>query len=274
MKSYSQLTDDDKLKIIKTYYNNKELDFKSIAKNLDYSERSISRVLQENGINTRLKNRYIIEHEDYFNNIDSEFKAYILGFIFADGYVGLHNDFCISLSDTEDNLAILEKFKTELGISLNINCGFDSTHNYRHYTLKFSNSQIISDLNKWGVHKNKLNSRNTIPQIDTKLYCHFIRGLFDGDGSICNYHDSYDNRDRYELSFLGTHDLLGSIQNILIESCDITNTKLHQVRDIEKLWRIQYRSISSILKIRDYLYENATIFLKNKHKKFYDIQPL
>ena len=37
------------------YYLNKDKSFKEIAENLNFSERSISRVLQEEGINTRLK---------------------------------------------------------------------------------------------------------------------------------------------------------------------------------------------------------------------------
>ena len=92
-KSYKELSNLDKEEILNYYYKYKNENFKTIAKKLNVSQRSVPRVLQEYGVNTRLKNRYVIKNENYFENIDTEFKAYALGFIYADGFVGVHNDF-------------------------------------------------------------------------------------------------------------------------------------------------------------------------------------
>ena len=94
-KPYNKLNQNDKDIIISNYYNNVDLNFKELASICNVSERAFSRVLKENNINTKLKNRYIIKNEHYFDNIDTETKAYFLGLLFADGYVGSNNEIII-----------------------------------------------------------------------------------------------------------------------------------------------------------------------------------
>ena len=250
------------------------MQFKEIAERLGVSERSVSRVLVENGINTKLKRRYIIRNENYFEYIDTEFKAYILGFIYADGFVGLHDDFCISLTDKhEDNYNVLNKLKQELGTDLEITHGYDKTGN-GHYTFKFSNKKIVNDLNKCGVYTCKSLNMEDIPHnIDPELFNHFIRGYFDGDGTILTYFDSYDKRQRYVLEMLGTENYLNKIQDIMCKNCDIRKTKLKENR-VKGLFSICYKGINGLLKIRDFLYKDATYYLTYKHDRFYNIQPL
>ena len=212
--------------------------------------------------------------EDYFENIDSEFKAYILGFIFADGFVGEHNDFCISLSDkVNDNLRILKMFQNELKIDDLIYHSIDKDGNGK-YTFKFSNEKIVRDLNKNGVYTCKSLTLEYVPNIRKNLMNHFIRGYFDGDGSICSWYDKYDNRQRYCMEILGTKKFLLQIQEILCSECHIKETKLHDVNHTQGLTRISHRGIKNLIKIREYLYKNSTVFLTYKHNRFYNIQPL
>ena len=101
-KPYNLLLSKDKENIISTYYNDKNisLPFKEMANMCNVSERAFSRVLVENGINTKLKTRYIVNNEKYFENIDTENKAYFLGLLFADGYVGNENQIIITLKNS------------------------------------------------------------------------------------------------------------------------------------------------------------------------------
>lgn len=248
---------------------------KEMSKHLNISRRGIRRVLHEENINTRLKNRYHINNENYFHYIDTEFKAYILGFIYADGFVGKHDDFCISLSDkVDDNLKILKMFKEELDTNLEIrhsynNCGSGN------YTFKFSNKTIVNDLNLCGVHTCKSLNMTEIPKnIDPIFMNHFIRGYFDGDGTICTYYDTYDKRQRYTMEILGTQEFLDKIHNIICTECQIKPTALHDVKRVPGLTRISHRGIENLIKIRDYLYNNATIYLTYKFERFNKIQPL
>lgn len=245
-----------------------------ISKVLDISKRAVARVLQECGINSKLKNRYIIYNENYFENINTEIKAYLLGFIYADGFVGVHNDFCISLSDkVDDNLKILKLLQDELEIDCDLIYHSVDKNGNGKYTLKFSNKKIVNDLNTHGVFTCKSLNMQDIPNINNDLFNHFIRGYFDGDGSICTYYDSYDKRQRYCMEILGTPEFLKSMQKIICTECNVKETKLHNVNHVSGLTRISHRGVKSLIKIREYLYNNSTIYLTYKHDRFYNISP-
>lgn len=274
IKPYNKLTEKDKNEIVQYYYEYKNVNMKNIAQICNVSLRSVPRVLKEFQINTRLKNRYTIKNEHYFDYIDTEFKAYILGFIYADGFVGTHDDFCMSLSDkVYDNYLILNRLKSEIGINIDIR--HERHEHFGNYVFKFSNKQLVKALNENGVHTCKSINLCTLPcNIDTRLMNHFIRGFFDGDGTICTYYDNYDHRQRYCMEILGTKDFLDKIHSIICNECKIKQTKLHDVKNIDGLTRISHRGVQNLIKIREYLYKNATVYLTYKFERFYQIQPL
>ena len=82
-RDYRSLNSYQKTRIVEFYYKNKDIQVKDIGKELNISDRAVRRVLKEENINTRLKNRYVLD-ESYFDKIDTEEKAYILGFIQMD----------------------------------------------------------------------------------------------------------------------------------------------------------------------------------------------
>lgn len=121
----------------------------------------------------------------YLANIDCEEKAYFLGMIASDGSVG-KNQFSIGLNDRD--IDVLQKLRSLL-------CE-DFPFTYRKYTTKKGQAKTIVTLT--------INSKEmtedicghlkitpgrkcdsiTFPEIDESLQIHFIRGYFDGDGSI------------------------------------------------------------------------------------------
>lgn len=162
MKSYNELSKFDKQSIVETYYKNKNFTFKDIAYHLNVSERSVSRVLFEKGINTKRKNRYTL-NEDYFNEIDSERKSYILGFIYADGYVGdnKHNNLVIAINDKE----LLDKIKQEINFTGDVvrtkKGGFENSK--EGYKLNFSSEKLVNNLRKCGLYPNKSLTISQLP---------------------------------------------------------------------------------------------------------------
>ena len=80
--------------IIKIYYELGSIH--KVAKYFKTSITPIKRILKENGIN--LTNRRFNVNKEYFNEINSEEKAYWLGFLFADGYI----------RERKSNVSILE----------------------------------------------------------------------------------------------------------------------------------------------------------------------
>lgn len=270
---YNKLNNKDKKNIIDLYYKDKNKNFKEISDELNFSERSISRVLQESKINTNLKNRYIIKNENYFKNIDSEFKAYILGFIYADGYIGDNYEVVMSLSDkVYDNFIILNKLKEEIGLSKDIKHGKSKINDkeFGYWSFRIVNKTIWEDLYNLNLFPRKSLTMDKFPNIDFKLMNHFIRGYFDGDGSICSYIDTYDNRTRNNFEILGTKEFLNIMQDILVEKCEIKKTALHKTHS-EGITRISYKGNKSIIKIRNYLYYNAITYLTYKKERMFNI---
>lgn len=276
IKNYKELNNYDKDKIVEYYYKNKDISIDNIALNLNTSNRGISRVLKEKHINTRLKNRYTLD-EHYFDFIDTEAKAYILGFIYADGFVGdeKFNNLVISINDIEILEFIAKEFKftgkirkTKKGGFLNSKCG---------YSLNFSSKIMVSRLREIGLYPNKSLTLDKLPHINSNLMRHFIRGYFDGDGSIVlshnsSYYKSNEGITKYIYStycfmILGTKVFLEEILNITnFKYAKIYNTKTDAIKCIKITAKREFENIFN------YLYDGSTIKLERKYNKWNEIK--
>ena len=271
-KNYNNLDLEDKKKIIDFYYNNKSICFGEISNILDVSSRSVSRVLKEANINTRLKNRYTL-NENYFNKIDCQEKAYILGFIYADGFVGdeRHNNIVISIKDREllEEIANLLDFtgtirKTSKG-------GFENSK--EGFSLNFSSSIMANRLREIGLYPKKSLTLIRFPEIRKDLERHFIRGYFDGDGSIylshnTSYHIINGSIKKYIyptycFSILGTFEFLKEIEfRANFKFSKIKDTKTKEIKSLEICAKKEFDYIFK------YLYNDSTIKLQRKYEKW------
>ena len=86
-KNEKELSLEEKEKIIKYYYDNPDKQVKEINKIFKLTKRTINNLFKEFNISSRRKNRYTL-NECFFDIIDNELKAYLLGYLFADGFVG------------------------------------------------------------------------------------------------------------------------------------------------------------------------------------------
>lgn len=275
-KNYNQLTNKEKENIVEYYYLNKQISMNDIAKNLNISRRSLSRVLIESNVNTRLKNRYLL-NEHYFDKIDTESKAYILGFIYADGFVGNEkfNNIVIAINDLEivefvsKELNFTGKIRrTKKGGFQNSKCG---------YSLNFSSKIMADRLRNIGLYPNKSLTLNNMPNIKKELVRHFIRGYFDGDGSIIlshnsSYYRSYDGiikyiNPTYCFSILGTESFLREIiYKAKFEYAKINDTKTKQIKSLKICAKKEFDYIFN------YLYLDSTIRLERKYNKWIEIK--
>lgn len=96
---YLELNIQHKQAILTAFQKGKEC--RVIPELLGVSGRSVARVLAEFGVNTKRRNRYTL-NENYFDNIDTPVKSYLLGLMAADGCV------------TDKNYIVLESIDREL----------------------------------------------------------------------------------------------------------------------------------------------------------------
>lgn len=197
----------------------------------------------------------------YFNEIDTEDKAYFLGLLYADGCI-VKNRNRISIKLQEQDKHILDTFLIYLNYSkplvLKKYSEIKSTYN-NQYLLYIDNKNIRDNLILHGCVPNK-SQLIRFPNIKKSLLNHFIRGYFDGDGSVFN--DKYGNM---RFSLTSNLEFLESIQNILVENCNLNTTKICKTGNV---YSLHYGGNKLCNRIKKFLYKDATIYLKRKKLKF------
>lgn len=240
-------TDDQVAYIIDKYVNEDET-LASLGKKFGCSYGTIKLLLNKNGIKSRGNKQGYPRNELYFNQINTEEKAYWLGFLYADGSVNAcKSEISITLTDKEH----LEKFHKAIG-ALNHNIANVVETRFKNpkplYKFAIKDKQLCSDLIKWGCVPNKTFLLNKIPNIPRDYISHFLRGYFDGDGSL-HYLKGTNN---YRISFTcGSSDFLDDIQKELG-----TTLSLGHQKDTNT-YQLQINGRKQLLRILEYLYNGS-----------------
>lgn len=209
--------------------------------------------------NTRRK-KYTVNH-DYFEQIDSEEKAYILGFIYADGYVADKGALEIGLHPKD--ISILEFIKKQLGATAPIK----PHHSKNSYSkvglmrLQVHSKKLTEDLKKWGCCPNKTFKIKFPSFLKESLTRHFIRGYFDGDGCISNG-KKYNS---FTVNIASNIDFLEGMGKHLQDKGGLSKITIYKYKNIGYLL---YQSMSDINTIYNYLYKDSTYYLERKYNIF------
>lgn len=219
-------------KAVQEYLNSNKT-MKELASKYNISPTSISGYLKRNKISYKPKtNRKYTLDENYFEVIDTEEKAYFLGYLMADGCLKKtykEKITMMSFSQSEENKKTVYLLKQALNTTKPVykkinNKGFNKSDESFVYVLDIVSKKITSDLLKHGMsHKKENISR--IPQMDRRLIKHFIRGYFDGDGSISVYNNKYGLQAEFSITSSSVS-LLIEIQNYLSSELSLSLTKL------------------------------------------------
>lgn len=205
-------------------------------------------------------------NEKYFEKIDTEDKAYWLGFIYADGCVRNDKSVLAIVLSKKDN-ELLETFNKCIDSNYqikNINRG-----NFDYIDLRINSRKLCKDLIDKGCYPQKtfILKFPTQEQVPSHLINHFIRGYFDGDGCIYANLCKVNNRPslfmRTEINFLGTKELLEGILHYIPSS----NAKISK-KKTDNIYALRIYNKKEIILVMDYIYENATIFLHRKYEKY------
>jgi hypothetical protein len=241
---------DEQVAYIIDKYLNENYTLKQLGKEFNCSYGTIRNLLNKHNINSRGNKQGYPRNEYYFNKIDTEEKAYWLGFLYADGCVHSgNNEISINITDKEH----VEKFKKAIGA---INHKITETDDKRWknakrlYQFSIKDKQLHQDLEKWGCIPDKTFLIEKFPNIPRDYISHFIRGYFDGDGSL-HYLQGTNN---YRISFTsGSSKFLEEIRKEL----DVTNISISKQKD-SNTYYFQISGRKQVIRILNYLYENST----------------
>ena len=250
-------------KIIEMYQKRKPLTW--IEKEVGISEKTIRKWLKENGFWNGHKPMLCYFDEFFFDKIDTEEKAYWLGFFFADGYLSSTSNL-IGFELESSDISHLEKFKKALNTDKEIkiyhkNSTFGPQDNCR---LIFYSSHMRSILLNYigSVYKT---FEGHLPKVEKSLESHLIRGFFDGDGCL-----TYEKKD-YEkyivcpnINFTGRKKDLEYIEDLSGFSWAWSKRKNNDTDNFS----IGCGRPNDVLSFLHYMYDDATVFLDRKYEKY------
>lgn len=253
--------DIDEDKVIDMYKNG-TYTISTICKIFGVSKHKIRTLLKNNGVKSKSSKKYYY-NDNIFENIDTEEKAYWLGFLYADGYVRVRKD---NSSELRLKLSIVDKqhlikFKEFISIDVNIPIVYNEYKNSKSYKISINSNKLVNDLINLGCVNRKSKIIKFPNFLSQDLISHFIRGYFDGDGSI-----SYSDK-QIGLNFVsGSQDFLKEIATklALFTGCKTANL----VGSAESYKYIQFSSKDDLYKLYDYFYNNSTIYMDRKKEKY------
>jgi hypothetical protein len=239
------------------------MDIKLLISTLNQTNGNISLAAKTLGIsrtlfykqlkNNNLSKQKLNFNHHYFESIDSEDKAYFLGYLMADGCISEQKqrlDFGIHTKDKY----ILEVFKQKLYSVNKIR-----TYKNNVSIINHTSRKMILDLKTLGCTPRKSLTLK-FPILSEKYKWDFIRGYFDGDGCATNHGKPLKNGSiRIRINFIGTKEFLTSLQNIFN-----TNYKLILTGNNKQTYKLEITSKSNLDYIISNMYDNATIFLLRK----------
>lgn len=221
-------------------------------------------------------------NQNIFNE-DTEESAYVAGFIWGDGCVYCHEaqepnklKITLSVKDKEHLIKIKEALKFSGPISHVMSKKTKSSgykNNHEKVGLTIVSKQFVKTLERWNVFPKKSNNFIMPDWITTySNRKHALRGFSDADG--CFYIKTGFNRGRprkprFTHEIVGTKEALEVYYQIIKKDLNITKGKIshgHSQSDVNHFC-LRYHLTEDAIKIHDYLYNNANIFLKRKFDK-------
>lgn len=258
---HPDITEETRFEIQKLY--NEGLNSRQVAKRLDISKTTVLRNIDAPKERS-FYNKYTCDYS-YFENIDNQDKAYWLGYLMADGYNSEIRK-AVTLGQASQDKFSVYLFKYCLNATHPVHERLmDNIEKYDRqdfYSITINSPKLSEDLAKHGIIQAKTHVAH-FPDIDSSLYRHFIRGLFDGDGCF------YETGGKPAFSITGNKPLLEKIQDILIIELGFTKPKLykrHSDRN-DTILELRY-SNGSVKKFGDWIYEEANCVNLRKYNKF------
>ena len=249
-----------------------------IAEAFKVYHKAINLILEEHQIQ-RIGNglrKYTLD-EHYFDEIDNQNKAYFLGLLYADGNNSMQKR-TIRLSLNEDDKPLLERLRKEIKSNKPLDLFEQSkrhdNNNYHYrdmWTLKLFSEHLCKQLSALGVVPNKSLVLKYPNWLREDLHRHFLRGYFDGDGSLCGYKYKQNGCINHIITFTSTEDFCKSAKQILTNTLG-TNGGIYDAschNGITKVLSIS--GFNQNKKILDWLYVDAEIYMKRKYDKYINL---
>jgi len=249
-------TTDKQTEVWHKLHTEEKMSQREIAKIYGVHRETVRRNFKKRGLPSFNYHNMIKHDEKKFFEISTEEDAYWLGFIYADGYVSDNNNFELSLKLSDFNH--LKKFKDYLNLSTKI-----IKDDFR-CRIVYKNKILVDNLKRLGVKPRKSLSLSFPEKVPVSLLRHFLRGYFDGDGSISIYKKKRKTMTSKIVNFslLGTREFLDGARDYF----PIDFGKYVKNHGSEKTLVLS-TAHKKARKIIVWLYSDSNVYLDRKYKK-------
>lgn len=258
---YNNLLKDHKNEVIQLHNSGKSEN--EIGEELGFSGSSIHRLIDELGLEKRDWKYSVNEH--FFDAVNSEEVAYVLGWFYSDGCVDNKGKMRIQIQ-TED-VAILHTIKDLMGYDgplHDVPPPKKYPHRKHQTALIISRKTLADQLIKLGCVPNKSLTLTFPPSsiISDKLMPHFIRGVFDRDGSISIKNEKYLN-----ISITSSETFLQPFREWLINHLAVDTKHYYRYSHTNTMQMMITRTLHAKIFL-DWMYRDATYYLTRKFQKY------
>jgi|AntAceMinimDraft_9_1070365.scaffolds.fasta_scaffold24922_2 intein-encoded DNA endonuclease-like protein len=200
--------------------------------------------------------------------------AYILGFIVADGSVHKRKNRKDSyvMNITSKDRKHLEEIQKVMSSQYKLGLKNNSSTSEKKYScIQISNKEICKDLIDLGVVPRKTYDGLDFIKVSDKYFSDFVRGFFDGDGSVYIYEV---NRTRQiKVGFVSSSlSFITGFNQQLCKNLNISIKSVHQKIDKRGIRMTLYDIcfyVDDCEKLAEFIYgNNPTLYLSRKRKVF------
>lgn len=243
----------------------------AIAKDIGRSSNYVWEILRNHGVidQNRTSRKYVFD-ESIFEKINTEEKAYWLGFLYADGYVPA--DFrCIEIGLKAKDKGHLEKFLDFLNINPRPEIKMrDVKVNgkiAKACRIIICSNRLAHDLAKHGCIPQKSLVLEFPKWLDEELLPHFMRGYFDGDGTLSLPKPLKESRcPQLQFGIVGTEEFINDYEGYMVDI-----GVLHQcakLRPTGQAFQTRHGGNKQAKKVFDFLYKDSSVYLDRKYELF------
>lgn len=268
---------DDEINIIKTNYLNKTMN--ELQQLLHGKTKGdILACCHKLGL-TRTKKTCV---RDFFNVIDTEEKAYWLGFMFADGYISYSEKnmkkgqvataYCTGIKLQWSDRDHLKKFNKSINGNYKVFKEISRPDGFRKKTTEAAkilvySQQMYNDLNKYFDRDKTYTAK--FPDIPDNLMRHFIRGYFDGDGCLSLLDE------KIYVKFLGASEEFHEGLKKVLEKNNFMFISSSQINSYgTTMYYISINRNEEKIKFLNWIYQDCNIYLDRKYEKYLNCKKL
>lgn len=252
-----RFTDVEEEAIAERYRGGESL--RSIGRGLGTDHTMLANALRRRGAIQREapeRNRLYSLDAHTFDAIDSEAKAYWLGFLFADGNVS-RRSLIVGLAGVDGHHLqyLADLCKSTAPVALR-----DLPGGYKGARLELTDRHLAARLLELGIEPHRPRPLATMEAIPAALFRHWLRGFFDGDGSVKI------RKGQPAASFCGNPVLLSAIRDHVADSLGGRGSLYPHSKSA--VWYLGFSGRKSCTALYDYLYVDATVYLARKRDRF------